>query len=178
MRRTIPFLLFPALLIVACDAGVEEQGMAEGAAEQPATPAMEPAATQADVDQVRDAWVDGALAGDAAAVASLYSTDAVYGMPTGEMIRGRQAIQEALDFSLLADLEVTGSARTEGADVVSEFGTYTQTIQPPEGEPMTVNGTYLVVLERQADGSWAIVQHLSSSPDAAQMPEAAPADSM
>lgn len=86
-------------------------------------------AIEAEVTRIRDAWVEAAVAGDAATVAC-------------------------------TELVV-------GSDVLSDMGTFTQTFRTPDGQAQTVSGRYIVVLRRQADGSWKIVQHLPSVPQAA-----------
>jgi len=47
-------------------------------------------------------------------------------------------------------------------DVAYDYGTYTQTITPPKGKPMQVNGRYLVTFRKQPDGSWKISHHMSN----------------
>jgi uncharacterized protein (TIGR02246 family) len=171
-RSRSMLILFLPLIVVAC--GTPEVDDAEFGAEPPtelapATPA-DVASSEAAVEQIRNSWVEAALAGDAAAVASLYAEDARMVGVDGEVADGRQAIQDALaeGFQGLASLEVNSAETVTGNDVISDMGSFTQTFRAPDGQEQTVSGQYLVVLRRQADGSWKLVQHLVSIPQEAE----------
>jgi uncharacterized protein (TIGR02246 family) len=165
-RTRSKLVLFLPLFILACDTA--EVGDAEMGAETPADMGMpaDAEATEADMTRVRDAWVRAALAGDAATVAALYADDARMVGGTGEVAEGRQAIQETLatGFEGISGLEVNSTDVVLGRDVMTDMGTFTQTFRTPDGQEQTVSGQYVVVLRRQADGSWKLVQHLSSVP--------------
>lgn len=168
MTRTRSLLiLFLPLVFLACEqpqAGDAESG-AEATAERTATPA-DADAVEAEVARIRDAWVQAAEAGDAATVASLYAEDARMAGMSDEPAEGRQSIQDALTtgFEGLSNLDVSSTELVVGSDVVSDMGTFTQSVRTPDGQEQSVSGQYIVVLRRQADGSWKIVQHLTSIP--------------
>jgi uncharacterized protein (TIGR02246 family) len=171
MPRTRNLLiLFLPLLVLACD--TPDVGEAEFDAEGPAEmgPAMpaDAEAGEAELARIRDAWVEGALAGDAASVAALYAEDARMVNLMGEVAEGRQSIQDAFatGFEGISSLQVNSTDVVVGSDVMTDMGTFTQTYQTPDGQEQTLNGEYLVVLRRQPDGSWKLVQHLSSIPQA------------
>ena len=169
MTRTRNLLsLFLPLFVLACDtpqAGDAESG-AELATEGSTAIPADADAIEAEVARIRDAWVQAAEAGDAATVASMYAEDARMAGVSPEPAEGRQAIQESLATGLegLANLEVNSTELVVGSDVASDMGTFTQVFRTPEGQEQSVSGQYIVVLRRQADGSWKIVQHLSSIP--------------
>lgn len=165
MRRTrMALLLVLPLALAACQPPEEE-------AEPETTPA-----TMADVDQLRARWVELAAAGDVAGVAGLYAPDAVM-LISDEVMTGPQEIQQALSFEGMTDIQINPEHTELGQDLASDWGTFSQTYQTPDGGEEVVAGPYLVVARRQADGSWKIVQHLAVMPQAP--PPAAPdADTM
>jgi uncharacterized protein (TIGR02246 family) len=167
MPRTRSLLiLFLPLLVLACD--TPDVGDAEPGAEVPGTTAtpVDAEASEAEVERIRNEWVEAAEAGDAASVALLYAEDARMVGVDGEVAEGRQAIQDALaaGFEGLTDLQVSSTDVVVGSDVISDMGTFTQTFQTPDGQEQTVSGQYIVVLRRQTDGSWKLVHHLASLP--------------
>jgi uncharacterized protein (TIGR02246 family) len=159
MRNRLPILLLtPAvsLLFLACT----------GEAPAPApVPTTDVNTARAAVAQVRSDWIDAANRDDAAAVAQLYGEDAVLITAEGAVSRGRQAIEEvfAKAFATSEGLEVTSMSFDASGDLAYDAGRFSQEVTTPDKKPMTVSGHYLVVLKRQADGSWKLVQHISSS---------------
>lgn len=174
--RTCFVLLLP-LAVIACEPPeAEEPQMEEEAVPAAETaPMMDEAAMEDELNQIRDDWVLAAEGNDAAGVASLYADNAIMVGPDGQRLEGPQAIQEALSqsFPSLASMDVTSLHTEYSGDLVTDMGTYTQTFQAEGGEE-TVEGTYLVVMQRQPDGSWKIIQHLGASP--MQMEAPAPED--
>lgn len=166
MRRAIPTVLVVPLLWAGCEPAGEMEADGEAAPELSSAEAPDAAAVEAEVARIRDAWVQGADADDAAAVAALYGEDAVLVDVDGSVTEGREAIQEALteDFQALSELSVSPTETEVGRDLVTELGEFTQTVETPGGESQTMTGRYLVVLRRQADGSWKLVQHVASIP--------------
>jgi ketosteroid isomerase-like protein len=138
-RLFMPALAALALAVVGCQAAV------------PLTD--EDLAAIADV---RQAYADAVLAGDAAAVAALYTEEAVEMPPNLPATEGRAAIQaryEALG-EAVTDFTITGEAEGQGT-LAYDRGTFSATMAL-EGapEPYTDEGKYLAVCEKQADGSW------------------------
>jgi len=163
-RNSSSALVVISLVAAACGTGENMQGAAE--------PAVDTAAVVAQVAQVRTAWRQAALAHDAAGVAALYTDDAVFVGSDGQAVSGRAAIQEALApfVAGMSGMELSATHTVAGVDLASDMGTYSQTLQTPEGAEQSMTGSYLVVLRRQPDGSWKILQQLSALP--APMPAA------
>jgi len=97
--------------------------------------------------------------GNVAGAVAAYTDDATALPPDGQMIKGKQAIEELYKRFLqigmkevtLTTLEVGGSD-----DVAYEIGKTKVRIQP-EGQPaMTDSTKYLVIWKRQADGKWKV----------------------
>jgi uncharacterized protein (TIGR02246 family) len=96
------------------------------------------------------------LGGDAAAVAALYTEDATEMPPHNVARQGRAAIQEAYEAGPLMTTFTITSKQMEGfGDLAYEMGIWTATMEM-EGmeEPYQDAGKYLVVCEKQADGTW------------------------
>jgi uncharacterized protein (TIGR02246 family) len=97
--------------------------------------------------------------GDVAAVAAMYTDDAVLLPPNFQMLEGRQAIQ---DFWALArqigirDLSLETGRVEERGDAAWEIGVYTLKIQPEGAGPTEDKGKYVVVWKRAGDGSWRL----------------------
>jgi uncharacterized protein (TIGR02246 family) len=171
--RTLIIILSVAILTVACapqadppadharPVGVGAEGMTTEASQQ-------------QIDQLRQRWVEAAQRGDAAAVAALYADDAVV-TSAQEQARGRQQIEQLWQRQLpmTSNLQINSTRSEAGRDLASDYGTFSQQITPPDGAPMQVSGEYLVVTRREDDGSWRVVKHMSwMQPPAGETPAA------
>ena len=105
----------------------------------------------AEITNIATAYTQATRAGDADAVAALYTEDAVE-MPGNQPARvGRAAIRAT--YGGLNDLEVN-MTELDGRDGVAyERGTWTQSV-PVADTTVGMTGKYLVILRKQADGSW------------------------
>ncbi len=117
-------------------------------------------AVQSAIERTNAQFVEAASRGDMAAVAALYTLDAVLLAPNSPMVRGRQAIQgffEAMRQQMgIPQLSLDTIQVQESGDVACEVGAYTMKLQPPGGEPASDRGKYVVVWNRQSDGSWKL----------------------
>ncbi len=143
----------------------------------PPAPAPAPDTSAEDlaaINAVRDAWAAAFAAGDAAALAALYTNDAARMNPGEPTVSGPAAIQAGFE-QMFSEATASNDIRPEMTDVSGDWGfdsgTYTSTVTPKAGgEAMTESGRYLVVLRKQADGSWKIVREMGNSPTAPMMP--------
>jgi uncharacterized protein (TIGR02246 family) len=97
--------------------------------------------------------------GDSAALAALYTQDAIVFPPGSEMVKGRQAIEEfwkATRQSGVKSVTLTTVDVGESGDLAYEVGTVLLTIQPEGKKPATASAKYVVVWKRQIDGSWQL----------------------
>jgi uncharacterized protein (TIGR02246 family) len=102
------------------------------------------------------AYRDAVLAGDAPAIAALHTEDAVEMPPNMVARQGRAAIQEAYGTGPLMTTFTITSKQTEGfGNLAYELGIWTASMEI-EGmeEPYQDAGKYMVVCEKQADGTW------------------------
>jgi uncharacterized protein (TIGR02246 family) len=124
------------------------------------------AALEAAFTAVSDAWQEAYVAGDAAGVASLYSDDAMYMLPNELAVQGRMAIEQRLS-SMMEQLtsrsiEIAGDITEVSGDLAYGTGMYKMSGEVM-GEPLEDEGKYLVVMKKQADGSWKIQAHIWNS---------------
>ncbi len=152
------------ILAAGCQPAAETESTATDTTE--ASPA-DPTAT---ITQLRNDWVAAAERDDAAGVAALYAEDALFLTPEN-VVEGRAAIEAAFteSFKTASGLTVTERTTENAGDVVYSTGDYTQKVATADGKTADVNGSYLVITRRQADGTWKIVRHVSMVKPAAAM---------
>ena len=108
---------------------------------------------------LRDTFVLGMLVGDADLCASVYAPDACICPPDRLMRCGRDEIREYWreviygggrgDAVISEDLEIRN-------DRIVESGVYARFTHPVAlSEPAVARGSYVVVIDRQPDGTWA-----------------------
>jgi len=126
-------------------------------------------ATRAVVDSAREAWIAAAARDDAAAVAAMYTDDAVVVGSEGPPLVGRAAIQQALaeGFPVSTINSITSKEIVVSGDLAYDYGEYQETFTLPNSQPQTIKAHYLVTLRRQPDGSWKLSKHLTTTPPAA-----------
>lgn len=97
--------------------------------------------------------------GNVAGVVDVYTVDATMVPPDGEMVKGKQAIEEfykklfqmGMKEIVLTTIEVGGSG-----DTAYEIGKTKVRIQPEGQAAMTDSTRYLVIWKRQAVGTWKV----------------------
>lgn len=104
-------------------------------------------------------------AGDAAKVATFYTMDATLMPPNEQAVRGRSNIQAWFQKQIDAGasslkLQPTES-RTSG-DLAFEAGTYTLTLTPKTGQPVTDRGKYVVVYRKEGS-DWKLSHDIFNS---------------
>ena len=165
MRRTVVTTMCAVALAAAC---------------APAAPKHDMAADVAAIGKVRDAYMAGYKAGDAAAIAALFTSDAASMTNAQPTADGPAAIQAAITamtgMASSQELTITAAKTDVSGDMAYDRGTFKLTMaMKAGGEPMNEEGRYLVVLKRQADGSWKLAEDMSNLPTAPMpMPAAAP----
>lgn len=176
MRKSLS-LLSLVLVAAACNAGNKASSdstkMASGDSMKAAAPADDNAAKDA-IGKVRDAWKAAADKKDSAAVAALYTDDAVLIGDQVPIATGKAEIQSRLaqGFAGTTLKSIDAKETVVSGDLAYDYGTYDQTINPPNGKPIEDHGYYLVTMRKQADGSWKISRHMTTSGKAPAMPSA------
>jgi uncharacterized protein (TIGR02246 family) len=104
-------------------------------------------------------FMDAFNRGDAAAVATFYTDPATLMPPNSGMIRGRQGIQDFWQAGIqggMKDLSLTTVEVQASGNTAYEIGKFSLTAQPKGQDPVMVSGKYVVVWQRQSDGSWKL----------------------
>jgi uncharacterized protein (TIGR02246 family) len=124
-------------------------------------------AASAAIKQVADNYVKATSAGDAKAVAALYTEDAVEMPPNQPIIKGRAAIQAYYE-KLFSSMKVSNFTLTHveshaTGDRGYDVGTYQQSMaQPSAATPTSDTGKYVVILKRTA-GVWKVAYAIYNS---------------
>jgi len=136
-----------------------------------------PALAQDGAQSLDQAWVKAMKAGDAAAVAALYASDAVLWLPGSAEAKGAKAILDEYAGLLSANTVTEVSLKDGHYETVQNlsygWGHFTMTLTPKTGgAPTTMFGRYVDVAKK-IDGKWKYVaDHASTDPPPAQKPAA------
>ena len=133
----------------------------------------DPATVRAAIKETNARFAEALNQGDAAAMAALYTEDAIVLPPGQGMVRGRPAIQKfnAIDIetNALSDLVLTTSDVQVAGNLAVEIGTLSV-----QAGAMQNEGKYVVVWKKQEDGSWKLHRDIWNSnlmPAVAEEPE-------
>jgi uncharacterized protein (TIGR02246 family) len=129
-------------------------------------PAAGTSSIDAAIKAVADAYTKATLAGDAKAIAALYTEDAVEMPPNQPSVKGRAAIQEYYE-KQFAGTKITQLSlihlETHGVgDRGYDVGTYQQHVAPSSGAGVDDTGKYVVILKRTG-GAWKVAYAIYSS---------------
>ena len=151
-------------VVVAAACQPAEQTDTSATAEKSSTDAT------AEVTALRDQWIAAAERDDAAAVAGMYTDDAMFIGAEGNVV-GRTAIEQSLaeSFKTASGLTVSEGTVEAVGDVVYSTGDWSQKVTTANGKTTDISGRYLVISRRQADGTWKITRHVSMPNPAPQM---------
>jgi uncharacterized protein (TIGR02246 family) len=120
------------------------------------------------IKAVADAYVKAALAGDAKAIAALYTDDALEMPPNQPLIKGRAAIQQYYEKEMASGMKMTSFTLTHldtqaMGDRGYDVGTYRQSLALKGATtPINDSGKYTVILRRSAAG-WKIASAIYNS---------------
>lgn len=123
--------------------------------------------SSAAVKQIADDYVKAVRAGDAKAVAALYTETATEMPPNQPAVKGRVAIEQYYQKDFTSPTKLTNFSLAhietqEAGDTAYDVGTYQQSITPAGGQPITDTGKYVVIAKRTA-GAWRIAYVIYNS---------------
>jgi uncharacterized protein (TIGR02246 family) len=102
--------------------------------------------------------------GDATALASHFTKDAILLPENTDMQRGRDTIQKWfagwLPTTTVQEFEATSMDVTVVGSTAYEVGTHRMTLTPQGSPPISMQGKYLMVWERATDGQWRILRDM------------------
>lgn len=156
MRHRPWIVLALIALVAACETPPAEEG-ADGAAED--TVAVDDATVEDSIRAVNARFEEAVLAGDAAAVGAFYTDDAILLAPGAPRVEGRPNVEAAFG-QLMAgmrafDLQTDRVEVADSGELAWEVGTYTLTVETPDGATIDDTGKYVVVWE-SVDGTWRL----------------------
>lgn len=158
---------FTALALLAL-LGCAPQSSDKAAADSVATAAVDPAAARTAIDAANALAVEALNKGDVEQWLTLYKSDAVVLPPNQPAWRGTEGLRAGAQ-AMLNDVAISGMAlkaddvQTSG-DFAVETGTYEMTLTPKKGgKVINDKGKYIVVWERQPDGSWKAIRDIFNS---------------
>lgn len=136
------------------------QGLAQSAAQSASS-------GDAALRQVADTYVKAALAGDAKAIAALYTDDAVEMPPNEPAVKGRSAIEQYYTKQFgggkMGTFTLTHLESRASGDIGYDVGTYDQSMTPSGATaPMKDTGKYAVILKRTG-GAWKVAYAIYNS---------------
>ena len=113
------------------------------------------------IQNINDEFDTASNAGDIDKVVSLFTDDAVRIPAAGPALVGKEAIrdwfQQVFDRYTLKQKNVLVDFKVSG-ELLFYRGTYTTTNTPKEGgEPLQLNGDFVVIMQKQSDGSWRTI---------------------
>jgi uncharacterized protein (TIGR02246 family) len=118
------------------------------------------------IDALRDSWADAYNAGNAEALATLYTADAIGMYNQTATLEGPAAIGDhyAAQLAGMTPSTTLTPAETQVAgDWGFDRGTFQGTMAPTAGgDPTNVHGRYIVILQRTTDG-WRIARSIDNS---------------
>lgn len=114
------------------------------------------------IHEGNQAWVNGMKSGDAAKIAMTYAADALDCGATGECVKGRAAIERAMQQRVAkigrADsASVMSLGSVQRGNFVYEWGSATAAF----ANGKKIEGSYLTVWQKQKDGSWKIFRNMA-----------------
>ena len=150
-----PCLLVSAMVLAGC----AQQAPAPAPTPLPDTRAADEAAIHA---AVKD-WSAAAQAKDADKFVSFYAEDATILLEGSPDFTGKEAIREAIggmmqDPNFVLSFAADKVVVARSGDLAYETGTYSMTVSDAKKKPATQEGHYVVVWQKQADGTWKAVQ--------------------
>ena len=110
---------------------------------------------------LNDAWDEAYNAGDIDRLLSIYTDDAIRIPPNEPALIGKEAIQGNFQQSFDQFTEENDSVVVDvkiGGDLAFVRGTWTDIQTPKDGEEsLNLNGNFVVINQKQTDGSWKTI---------------------
>ncbi|HEX5052565.1 MAG TPA: SgcJ/EcaC family oxidoreductase [Planctomycetota bacterium] len=119
------------------------------------------------IARTRNAYAAAWRNASASQITALYTEDALVLYPNQPPVSGRAQIQDYFTgfFGQFPknEFELTSDEVTVTGDWAFDRGTYRWTGTPPTDVPERDEGKYLVILQRQADGTWKVARDMDNS---------------
>lgn len=158
------FAALTVLALVGCAPPSSEKATADSAA----MAAADPAVVRQAIDAANTLAANALDKGDVESWLTLYKSDAIVLPPNEPAWRGvegmRAGAQAMLNAVTISGTTLTADDVKISGDFAVETGTYTMTMTPKKGgKAVNDKGKYIVVWERQPDGSWKAIRDMFNS---------------
>ncbi len=156
--KCLVFLVMGLLMVLACTPDTEQ----EQAAKQ--------TTTEADVAAINEIWIQYAgniSSGGLDSWMSLWTDNGIQMAPDAPAVLGKEQIRakyESIFPQFIFKMAITNEEVRVAGDLSFSRGNYTLSMTPKAGgETIKIDGKYLSIEERQADGSWKIIRSCFNS---------------
>ena len=124
-------------------------------------------ADEAAINAIWSKYISSLEAGDIDAWLSLWTEDGVQMPPNEPPVIGKDQLRArtggALDV-FAVEIDITNQEIGISSNIAFSRGVYTATFAPKDGsEPIPVDGKFMTILKRQADGGWKIHRDIFNS---------------
>ena len=131
-------------------------------------PTADVEADEAAIRETAVEWENAANAKDVERLVDLYADDASLFPPNAPLVTGKEAIgtvwSELIESPGFAtSLQTTKVEISRAGNLAYMVGTYEDTMNDPEGNPVTDRGKWVVALKKQPDGAWKMVADIWNS---------------
>jgi len=156
---TTGLALAACVTLAACEPAANHEGKAV---------AVDTDAIAAAVKQSEAGMLAAFKAKDAARIPGFYSDDAVLAMPGRAALTGREAVAKAIgedvkDPAFALDFTNEKTDVAGSGDIAYTRGTFRVAYTNPQSKKVeNVAGNYVTIFKKQADGSWKVVEDISS----------------
>jgi uncharacterized protein (TIGR02246 family) len=117
-----------------------------------------------DIAKIPAMWAKTLQAKQMDQLAALYTPDAVFLKPSGERVTGREAIRDAckkIMDTFSSDFTFHSLASDVSGNIAYDSGEYSESLVKISDQTRAeVQGNYLMIFKRQADGKWLIAQQM------------------
>jgi uncharacterized protein (TIGR02246 family) len=124
------------------------------------SPAQQPSRDVEAIARIRTEWTIDLHSKQLDQIVMLYAPDAVFLPPSGERIAGRAAIRELTGnvmAKLTSNISLHSMVTEHSGNLAYDSGEYSETVvKTADGSKTDLQGSYLMVFKRQADGKWLI----------------------
>jgi uncharacterized protein (TIGR02246 family) len=155
-------------------------GLVSGGCSAPAAKSN-PDADRAAINSVRDQFIAAYKGADADRIAGLYAANAV-AMPGDQpTLNGRNEIakheRDQFSQASVGDVQIKSDEMQLMGDFAFDRGTFSVSMMPKTAgaTPIMQTGRYLVILQRQGDGSWKVIEDIDNNAAAPMPPPMPPA---
>jgi uncharacterized protein (TIGR02246 family) len=127
-----------------------------------------------DIKDITKRFAEAYNRGDVAAAVEFYTENAKFLNPNVEIVSGKKAIKEFFETGRALGLRRINFKSLEigfEKNLAYERGVIKMKIEPEGGQAMTDRGKYLVIMKRQADGSWKVAVDIWNSDLPQPVPE-------